>query len=85
MLNVIETVEVIIDDYYRETGLKPAGIILGPTEYLRLCKHLEAEEREEKVSGFYLTYYRSIPLYVKEHPGIDIMIPYTQALNYIRR
>ncbi len=83
-MRVDYVIEEMVEDYYAENGRKPAGIILGPKEYLALCEILKDQKvmRDAKVGSLMVTEYRGYPVYVKEMPGVDIMIPFTEAFKY---
>jgi hypothetical protein len=86
MRNVVETIEFMIMDYYQENNKKPAGLILGPTEYVNLCEIVKRNAphlKDARVNGLLITEYRGFPVFVKEMPGVDIMIGYEEALRYL--
>lgn len=84
MRDVSFLIEVMIESYYQESGRKPAGIILGPAEYRDLCNRVRRGPdflKQAAVGEVLITEYKGYPVYVKEMPGIDLMIPYQEAFN----
>lgn len=85
MGQVTETIELLIDEYRLETGRKPAGLLLGPLEYLDLCDYVARTQKAMKdasVFGNFVTQFKGYPVYVKELPGIELMISHLDAHNY---
>lgn len=88
MQDVAYLIEIMIEDYYRDAGRKPAGIIVGPTEYRTLCNQMSHKVgflKETAVENALLTEYKGFPLFVKELPGIDLLIPYQEAFSVAYR
>lgn len=84
MTNVTFTIEVMIETYQQDSGRKPAGILLGPAEYRELCsqvKHKPDFLKQAAVDGVLVTEYKGFPVYVKELPGIELMIGYQEAFS----
>lgn len=84
MHNIAFLIEVMIETYYQESGRRPAGIILGPPQYRQLCAQVQTSPdylKQAAVEGAPLTEYKGFPLFVKELPGIDLMIPYQEAFS----
>lgn len=86
--DVAYLIEIMIETYYQDSGKKPAGIVLGPPQYRELCdqmsKRIESL-KETAVEGAPLTDYKGFPVFVKELPGIDLIIPYHEAFNVAYR
>lgn len=86
MIKVVETIEILLDDFFTDMGKAPAAIILGPKEYLELCEYCSRQERgmqDAKVGGALVTEYRGFMVFVKELPGIDLMIAHTDFHRYL--
>lgn len=84
MRDVAFLIEVMIEDYYKDSGRKPAGIILGPGEYRTLCNQVTSSAgflKDAAVSDGPITEYKGFPVFVKELPGIDLMIDYREAFH----
>lgn len=84
MNRVAIAIEVVILDYQHDSGKHPAGILLGPLEYRELCyfvnqnsKHMKDAQVEEGLVVQYLGY----PVYLKELPGVELMLSYQEAFN----
>ena len=87
LINVKETIEFLVEEYYREFRKKPVGIVLGPDQYLELCEYLQRTDPaliQARVNQVIITEYRGYPVYVKEMPGIDLIIPYTEVSKYLK-
>lgn len=77
-------IEVMIESYHQESGRKPAGIILGPAQYRDLCNRVRRSPdflKQATIGEILVTEYKGFPVYVKELPGIDLMIPYQEAFS----
>lgn len=86
MVNVIETIHIIVDDYCRENQKRPAAIVLGPREYVVLCEYVMRNDpalKQAAVFGSLVTEFLQIPVYLKELPGIDLMIPHVDVMRYV--
>ena len=87
MLDVAFTIEVMIETYRQESGKMPAGILLGPREYRDLCDRVRRSSgfvRQEHVHDKHaalITEYKGFPVYVKELPGIELLLPYQEAFS----
>lgn len=85
MNEVAFKIEVMIETFQQDTdGKKPAGIILGPKEYRDLChwvKNSAGYLKQAHVDEVLVTEYKGFPVYVKELPGIDLMISYQEAFH----
>ena len=84
MQDVAYLIEIMIETYYQDSGRKPAGIILGPPQYRDLCQQMSHKIgflKEAAVDGAPLTEYKGFPIFVKELPGIDLVIPYQEAFH----
>lgn len=84
MRDVSFMIEVMIETYYQESGRKPAGIILGPREYRELCDRVKRGPdflKQAAVGEVLVTEYKGFPVYVKEMPGIDLLISYQEAFS----
>lgn len=84
MSDVAFLIEVMIESYHQESGKKPAGIILGPPQYRELCYKIKSQAsylRDAHVDEVLLTEYKGFPVYVKELPGIDLMLSYQEAFS----
>lgn len=87
MSNVAFKIEVLIETFQQDSdGKKPAGIVVGPREYRELCYLAQKAPgylRDAQVQGELplITEYKGFPLYVKEMPGIDLMISYQEAFH----
>lgn len=85
-MRVVETIEILLDDYRTDTGKKPAGILVGPQEYVQLCDYVIRKKSTLKntlVFGTLVTEFLGYPVYVKELPGVELMIPYTDIARYL--
>lgn len=86
IIDVIGRVEMLIKDYFRDTGCAPGGLAVGPKEYSAICQYRFSKERylkDARVGGIIVTEYDGIPLYVKELGGIDIIISYDKVKDYL--
>ena len=84
MQDVAFLIEIMIEDYYKDSGRKPAGIILGPPQYRDLCNqvaHSKEFLKDAAVQDGPVTEYKGFPVFVKELPGIDLMISYKEAFS----
>lgn len=74
--------EQMIDTYRSDTGKKPAGILLGPAHYKALCNLCKQEGpvRLENPLGL-VTQFKGYPVYLKELPGIELMLEYQEAFT----
>ncbi len=84
--NLNFTIEVMIETYQQESGGKrPAGLLLGPSEYRELCNQAKRSPdylKEASVGNeAMVTEYKGFPVYVKELPGIELMINYQEAFS----
>lgn len=85
MGRVTETIELLVEEYRAEHGRKAAGVLLGPLEYLELCDYVARTQKAMKdasVFGTFVTQFKNYPIYVKELPGIELMISHLDAHNY---
>lgn len=88
MRDVVFTIEVLIETYYQDAGKKPAGLVLGPAEYRDLCNRAKRAPdflKQAAVGEVLITEYKGFPLYVKELPGVDILIPFQEAFSHAYR
>lgn len=88
MQDVAYLIEVMIETYYQDSGRKPAGIVLGPAQYRDLCNQMSHKVgflKESTVDNAPLTEYKGFPIFVKELPGIDLLIPYQEAFSVAYR
>lgn len=86
MVNVIESIHIIVDDYCRENKKKPAALVLGPKEYVQLCEYAMRKDpamKDSRVYGNLVTEFIGIPVYLKELPGVDLMIPHVDVMKYV--
>lgn len=84
MRDIALIIEVMIETYQQESGRKPAGIILGPSDYRELCNRVKRSPdflKQASVGEVLVTEYKGFPVYVKELPGIELMIPYQEAFS----
>lgn len=86
-MRVVECIEIMLHEYRTESGgKKPAGILLGPQEYVQLCDYVMRKKNTLKntlVFGTLVTEFLGYPVYVKELPGLDLMIPYTDLARHL--
>jgi hypothetical protein len=85
-MNVIENIYIIVDDYQKDTNKRPAALILGPREYRYLCDYVSrnnAAMKDAQVFGNLVTEFIGLPVYLKELPGIDLMIPHVDVMKYV--
>lgn len=88
MQDVAFLIEVMVESYYQESGRKPAGIILGPAQYRELCNQMRRKAdflKDAAVDGVLITEFRGFPVFVKELPGIDLMITHQEAFSVAYR
>lgn len=84
MRDLAFVIEVMIEEYNRDSGRKPAGILLGPSEYRELCNRVLRTSdylRQAQVNEILITEYKGYPVYVKELPGIELMLTYQEAFS----
>lgn len=86
MSDVTFKIEVMIETFYQESGHKPVGVILGPKEYRDLCYWTQKAPgylKDAQVQGEapLVTEYKGFPVFVKELPGIDLMISHQEAFH----
>lgn len=84
MSDVALRIEVMIESYRQDSGHLPAGLILGPPEYRALCDRAKRSPdflRQSTVGEGLITEYKGFPVFVKEMPGIDLMIQYQEAFH----
>ena len=88
MKDVAFTIETLIETYYQDSGKKPVGIVLGPAEYRNLCNRVKRSPdflKQAAVGEVLIIEYKGFPLYVKELPGVDILISFKEAFSYAYR
>lgn len=84
MNSVAFIIEVMVEDYYRENGRKPAGILLGPPEYRQVCHFVKENEghlKDTLVNGILVTQFRGFPIFLKEMPGVELMLNFEEAFQ----
>ena len=84
MRDVCFAIEVMIETFYQESGHKPAGILIGPPEYRELCNRVKQSAgylKQAQVEEALVTEYKGFPVYVKELPGLELMITYQEAFH----
>lgn len=87
MLEIIQRIETLIQDYQKDSNKRPGALVLGPKEYFGLCEFMKKADKknaDQRVGGIIVTEYRQIPIYLKEMPGIDIIIPHMDIWEYLR-
>lgn len=86
-MRVVEVIEIMLDDYRTDSGgKKPAGILVGPQEYVQLCDYVMRKKdtlKETLVFGTLVTEFLGYTVYVKELPGVDLIIPYTDIARHL--
>lgn len=83
MRDVAFIIDVMIETYCQDSGIKPAGILLGPKEYRDLCNRTKSSStilRQAQVQEI-VTEYKGYPVFVKELPGIELMLNYKEAFH----
>lgn len=84
---LIELIETMISTYIEDTSKKPAAVIVGPKEYIALCEYMrktQPELKDARVGNVYITDFQGVNLYVKEMPGVDLMIAYQSVWEYAK-
>lgn len=87
MTSIHESIQLLLHDFRSQTGKKPGGIVLGPMEYLQLCEYVTRSQphlQDAMVQDILVTQYGEYPIFVKEMPGVDLLIPYADAVRYIK-
>ena len=85
--HLINLIEMMITTYIEETHKKPAAVLVGPREYVALCeyaKRTQPEMKNARVENVYITEFQGLQLYVKEMPGVELMISYTSVWEYLK-
>lgn len=84
MARVIEVIEEMLHDYHCDHLTKPVGLVLGKFEYLELCQYLRRmhpEMKDATIAGLLVSEYNGLPVFLKEMPGVDLLIPHNEALR----
>jgi len=84
---LIDALERLLSDYIQETGKKPAGLLVGPEEYMLLCKYVSMKDSHMKdamVESLYISEFQGMMVFLKELPGIELMIPYQEVWRYLK-
>lgn len=83
-MGILERVRRVRDEFTRDFGRQPAGILLGPIEYSELLEEIRYQNR---YSGYYPMYgelllLEGLPVTMKTTPGVDLTVAYPDHLNF---
>jgi hypothetical protein len=75
-------IQEMIETYQQDSGKNPAGLALGPREYRELCYYCNSSMKfqQENPTGM-VTHFMGYPVYLKELPGVDLILGYQEAFN----
>jgi hypothetical protein len=79
---IVYVIQEMIETYRADSGKNPAAILLGPKEYRELCNHCNSKLRKDDTTPLGLiTEFMGYPVYVKELPGVELMLDYREAFS----